>query len=537
MFASIALILLLLLLPIGVLLAEGVTFSPDLWAHLWATALPRMIGNTALLLVGVGAGTLILGVGLAWLVTAYTFPLRGLFDRALLLPLAVPSFVMGFVFMATFDFAGPVQAAWRDLFGRGAWFPPIRSGFGAVLVLTLVLYPYVYLLARAAFREQAAATFDAARVMGYSRARAFFRLVLPMARPSLVAGMTLALMEALTDFATVRFFAFPTLSEGVVRIWEGRMDSAGATELASLLLVVALLLIVLERGLRGRARYDQQGSAGRRLTPVRLTGWRGWLAFAFPAAVLGLAFVLPVGRLIAWTLSEINGHIPGTWETVYGQYIGTTFSLAGAASGITVTLALLIAYAEKTSAQGKTGRIRKRARMLRWGARLATLGYAVPGAVIAAGVLLVVAAVDHTLINAGVVSGLVLTGSIVGLLYAYAVRFMAVGYQSVGASLEKIKPCMAEAAQTMGSGRLRILRRIHLPLVRGGVAAGALLVFVDVLKELPATLMLRPFGMDTLAIWSYMLAAESFWQAAALPALTILAVSLIPVVLLMRVGR
>ncbi|MDZ4767739.1 MAG: iron ABC transporter permease [Chloroflexota bacterium] len=528
-------VLALLLLPIGLLFVEGITFTPDLWARLWATSLPRMIVNTALLLLGVGAGTCVIGVGMAWLVTGYDFPLRGIFDRALLLPLAVPPFVMGFVYMATFDYAGPVQTAWRALLGRDAWFPPIRSGWGAIAVMTLVLYPYVYLLARASFREQAASTFDAARVMGFSRRRAFFQLVLPMARPSLIAGVTLAAMETLTDFATVRFFAFPTLSEGVVRIWEGRMDRAGATELAVLLLVFALLLITLERALRGRARYDQQGSAGRRLTAVVLTGWRGWTAALAPAIVVGLAFVLPVGRLIAWTLNEIDGHIPGTWETIYGAYIGNSFTLAGAAAAITVTLALLIAFTEKN--ERSRNRAGHRARALRWSARLATLGYAMPGAVVAAGVLLVVAPIDHALIAAGVIGGLALTGSIVGLLYAYVVRFMAVGYQSVSASLERIKPSMTEAGQTMGAGQLRIARRIIAPLIRGGTAAGVLLVFVDVLKELPATLLLRPFGMDTLAIWSYMLAAESFWQAAALPALTILAISLIPVAVLMRIGR
>ncbi len=531
---SLALALLVALLaaaPVGLLLGELLTPDVDLWTHLWATTLPKMILNTLLLMTGVGIGTLVIGSGLAWLVTAYQFPARAIFERALLLPLAVPSFVMGFVFMALFDYAGPVQTQWRAWFGREAFFPEIRSGWGAAIVLTLVLYPYVYLLARAAFREQAASTVEAARVMGYSRLGAFFRLVLPMARPSLAAGAILAMMEAMTDFATVRFFSFPTLSEGVVRTWEGRMDRAAATELATLLLVFAAALIVLERLFRGKARYDQSGGQGRRSARIPLLGWRRWLAVGLCLTVLGLAFILPVGQLTLWVIAEINGHIPGTWETVYGQYIANTFSLAFTAALLTVFLSLLLAHGARMN----------KGRFAKWLVRLATLGYALPGAVIAAGVLLTLAPLDHAanqvLAGSGWQPGLLLTGSITGLIYAYVVRFMSVAHNSVDASLVKVKPSMEQAARIMGASSGRILRRIHLPLIANGAAAGVILVFVDVMKELPATLLLRPFGMDTLAIWAYMLASESFWQAAALPSLTILVVGLLPVALLMRIGR
>lgn len=525
-FLLAALVAGLVALPVGSLLGELLNPATEVWIQLWTTTLPRMLVNTLLLMAGVACGTLLLGIGLAWLVTAYQFPLRGLFDKALLLPLAVPTFVMGFVYMATFDYAGPVQTFWRSLFGRGADFPDIRSGWGAALVMTLVLYPYVYLLARAAFREQGASTFEAAQVMGYSRAKTFFKLVLPLARPSIIAGVTLALMESMTDFATVRFFSFPTLSEGIVRTWEGRMDRAAATEVATLMLFLALALILLERTLRRRARYDQTGGRGRRPVPARLAGWQRWAAFGVCAAVLGVAFVLPVGQLVAWTAAEINGHIPGTWETVFGQYIFNSSALAGAAALVTVLASLLVAHGART----------QRSRLSRVVVRLATLGYAMPGAVVAAGVLVTLAPVDHALADAGIHTGMLLTGSVTGLVYAYVVRFMSVAYNSVEASLEKVKPSMEQAARTMGARPARILWRVQFPLVRSGVAAGAILVFVDVMKELPATLLLRPFGMDTLAIWAYMLAAEAFWQAAALPALTILLVGLIPVILLMRVG-
>jgi iron(III) transport system permease protein len=521
----------LVVLPILNLLSTLLNPSFEMWQRLWETILPRMLGNTLLLLGGVGALTLIIGTSMAWLVTAYQFPLRALFERALLLPLAVPSFVMGFVYMATFDFAGPVQTTLRAWFGQDFRPPNIRSGWGAILVMSLVLYPYVYLLARAAFREQAATTYEAARVMGYTRTQTFFRLIVPLARPSLVAGMALAMMEAMTDFATVRFFNFPTVSEGIVRLWEGRMDRAGAIELSLLLLGVALCLILLERTLRGRARYYQSGGASRRPPRVQLRGVAASLAIGVNVALLGAAFILPVGQLIAWSLAYVQNSLGG-WRTVFWQYALNTFGLAALAAVITVCLALLIANGVRLRG-GRTARIV---------ARLATLGYALPGAVVAAGVLLTLAPIDRAINNLAQqmnlsAPGLILTGTIVGLMYAYAVRFMSVAFNSVEASLEKVKPSMEQAARTMGASPLRVLWRIHLPLVSQGMAAAAILVFVDVMKELPTTIMLRPFGMDTLAIWTYMAAAESFWEEASLPALTILAVGLIPVWFLMRIGN
>jgi iron(III) transport system permease protein len=514
-----------LLLPLALLLAELLTPDVELWAELSRTILPPMLANTLLLMLGVGMGTLVVGTGLAWLVVTHEFPGRKLIEHALLLPLAVPAFVMGFTFMSLFDYAGPIQTAWRQMFGRGAFFPDIYTGGSAILVMTLVLYPYVYMLARAAFREQAGTTIEAARALGCTRRSAFFRLALPMARPSLAAGVSLALMEAMTDFATVRFFSFPTISEGVVRLWEGRMDRAAATELASLLLVFALGLLLVERWMRGRARFHQQGGKGRRVARLRLLGWRALVAFLAPATVLFFAFLLPVGQLIVWAIAEINGLIPGTWETVYGQYVGNTALLAGGGALATVGVALLLSHG---------ARIYKSA-LVRGAARLGTLGYALPGSVVAAGVLLTIAPVDHAL---GDVfgTGLILTGSLAGLIYAYVVRFAAVAYSSVDASMCKVKPSMEEAARTLGASPFRILRRIQSPLIANGVLAGAILVFVDIMKELPATLLLRPFGMDTLGVWAYMLAAESFWQAASIPALTIVAVGLLPVILLMRGG-
>lgn len=522
----------LIVLPLAGVVWEILTPTPDIWAHLWGTLLPRMIRNTATLLVGVGLGTLVLGTGLAWLVTAHRFPGRNLFDWALLLPLAIPGYIMGFVFIATFDFVGPVQSLLREYFGRGHWFPSVYTGTNAIIVLTAVTYPYVYLLARAAFREQSATIVEAGRVMGYSRLQTLFKLILPLARPSLVAGVSLAMMEALTDFATVRFFNYPTLSEGIFRIWEGMLNRQAAMELAALLLVFALLVIMFERGLRGQARYYQTSNRGQPMQPVTLRGWRAWIATGICALALLVAFILPTLQLGVWTWSELDGGMTrGNLHVVYGNYVWTTFSLAATAALVTVGLALLMAHRVRLN----------RGRMSQAVVRLATLGYAMPGAVVAVGVLLTLAPTDHALNDfteqwLGFSVGLLLTGSMAGLVYAYVVRFMAVAYQSVEASFDKVTPHMEEAARTLGARPRRVLWRIHVPLVSVGTLAGATLVFVDVIKELPATMLLRPFGMDTLAIWAYMLAQESFWEAAAVPSLTILAVGVIPVAILVRLS-
>jgi iron(III) transport system permease protein len=532
------LIALVIVIPIAGLLLQLLTPNWTLWAELWQTTLPAMLQNTLVLMIGVGVVTGIIGTGAAWLVSAYQFTGRAWFDRLLLLPLAIPTFVMGFVFMATFDYAGPVQTAWRSVFGREAAFPDIYSAWAIILVMSLVLYPYVYLLARAAFCEQTASTFEAAQVMGLTRWQTFRRLVLPLARPSLAAGVVLAMMEALTDYGTVRFFSYPTLSEGVVRIWEGRMDRDAAIQLALLLLLLAFGLMLLERTLRGKAQYYQQGgSKGRRMPRIQLHGWQNWGAFGLCLALLMVAFILPVYQLVLWALNELQQQSVGSgWQQTYFMYIGNSLTLAGGAALLVMLLALLVAHGFRTALlEHRFGR------WLRLLGRFMTLGYALPGAVIAVGVLMFLAPLDYKINDVAKAldvtrPGLILTGTMTGLLYAYVVRFMAVGYNSVESSFDKITPNMEYAARTLGAPPRRVLWHVHLPLISSGAAAGVLLVFVDVLKELPATLLLRPFGMDTLALWAYFLAMESFWQAAALPALTILVVGLIPVLFLMRVG-
>jgi iron(III) transport system permease protein len=516
------------LLPVLVVASALITPTEEVWRHLWDTVLPLMLANTILLLVGVGLGTLVLGTGLAWLVTAYEFPGRSAFEWMLLLPMAIPAYVLGFVYMATFDAAGPVQVFLRAWVGCVEWFPEIRSPGGAILVMTLVLYPYVYMLARAGFRGISASSLEATRVLGYGPVSFFFRIAFPLSRPAIAAGVILALMEAMSDFATVRFFNFPTLADGVVRIWHGMMDLRAAGELAGLLAIFALVAILIERALRGRSRYHEAGGRSPGLSRIQLTGRSKWALTALCSLVVGIAFVIPVGQLLGWAAQEV-AHLPPGAGRVYLELATNSLVLSSLAAIVAVMLALILASGVRLGGG-------KAARGL---AMLATTGYAVPGAVFAVGILLTLTPIDHALNAilegwAGFTPGLLLTGSLIGLTYGYVARFLAVAYHSTEAALEKVRPNVTLAARVLGASQWRVLGRIHLPLAAPGLIAGAALVFVDVMKELPITVMLRPFGYDTLAIWVWQMAAESVWTGAALPALAIVAVGLLPVVLLTR---
>ena len=487
-----------------------------------------MLANTILLLAGVGVGTLVLGAGLAWLVTAYEFPGRSAFEWMLLLPMAVPAYIMGFVYMATFDAAGPVQGLLATWFNGVGWFPEIRSPGGAIMVMTLVLYPYVYMLARAGYRGISASSLEAAQILGYGPARFFFRVAFPLSRPAIAAGVVLALMEAMADFATVRFFNFPTLADGVLRVWHGLMDLRAAGELASLLAILALVAIVIEKSLRGRTRYHESGGKSPGLPRMQLGKGRKWVLTGICALMMGVAFFMPLARLVGWAVLEV-AHLPAGAGRAYLQLAANSLVLSGLAATVAVALGLILAGGVRLGG-GKAARVL---------AMVATTGYAVPGAVFAVGILLTLTPLDHALNRileswAGFTVGLVLTGSLVGLTYGYVARFLAVAYHSTEAGLEKIRPNVTLAARVLGAGPWRVLGQIHLPLAAPGLIAGAALVFVDVMKELPITVMLRPFGYDTLATWVWQMAAESLWTGAALPALAIVAVGLLPVVFLTR---
>jgi iron(III) transport system permease protein len=514
--------------PIVAVLASLARPSVDIWTHLWRTQLVELMVNTLLLLAGVGAGTLVVGAGLAWLVAHHRFPGRRAFEWALILPLAIPAYVIGFTFLGVFEFSGPVQSWLRARVSPHLVLPEMRSYWGLTLMMTLVFYPYVYLLALTAFREQGAATVETARSLGLTRGRAFLRVTLPMARPALAAGVALAMMEALADFGTVTTYGYRTLTEAIYRVWYGMFDRVAAAQLASVLLLFALVLLSLERASRSRARFTQTHRRGPALEPVALQGWRAGAATAACLGVLGLAFLLPVAQLALWVEATRGA---GRGIRAMSALLANTAALAAAAAALACALALVVAYA---------GRLHPSA-AVRLSARFASMGYALPGAVVAVGVLLPLAWLDHTLTPVlerllGRPLGLLLTGSAAGLIAAYVVRFLAVSYQTVDASLAAIPPSLDDAARSLGTGVGGALRRVHLPLIRGGLGTALILVFVETMKEMPATLLLRPFGLDTLAVDIWERTSEAMWQEAALPALLIVAAGLGPVILAIRWG-
>ena len=512
--------------PIVAVVADGLSSAGS-------SSLPRglasMVVTTLLLMVGVALGTLVVGGGLAWLVTVGRFPFRDLFSWMLVLPLAMPAYILGFVFLSTFDEAGPVQRAVRDLLGAGFWLPPVRNLPGAVLVMTLTLFPYVYLMARAAFLEQSPSTYDAARSLGASRARALRLVVLPLARPSLVAGLALVMMEVLTDFATVQYFGVQTVSVGVYKQWKGSYDFEAASQLSVLVLLFAVAVLVAERLLRGRAHYTQKGGRGRGLEPVRLTGAKGWAASLACLLALSVGFLLPVLRLVAWAVGEARRNPGELLDPRFGDYLANSLTVAVVAAVGCVALSLLIGHSLRMS----SGPLPHAA------AHVTTFGYAVPGAVVGIGVLLSFAHLDGLVRRLGVEggTGLLVTGSVVGILYAYLIRFMAPAYQAVDASLTKVSTSMTLSALSLGSSPRRILTRVHLPLARSGVFVAFVLVLVDAIKELPLVLLLRPFGFSTVSVWVYELAKENYWEKAALPALVIVVTAVVPVFLLFRHAR
>lgn len=521
-------IALFLAVPLLAVLTSLATPAGAIWRHLWRTQLLELFLNTLRLLIGVGLGTLVVGTTLAWLVVHYRFPGSRLFEWALMLPLAMPAYVLGFVFLGVFDFTGPVQTLARRLWGQAVRFPELRSFWGVTLMLTLVLYPYVYLLARTAFREQGAAALETARSLGYAPWRAFLTVTVPLARPAVVAGVALAMMEALADFGTVATFGYRTMTEAIYRVWYGMFDRTAATQLASVLLLFALLLLVLERFWRGKARFTAMQRRGPGITPMRLSGWPACLATGLCLAVLSLAFLLPLGQLLLWAYSAWQA---GQFAPDFVALVTNTLWLAGATSCGVCLLAVLFAYASRLAPTPP----------IRLAGEVVSMGYALPGSVIAVGVLLPLAALDHLLLPVlaalfGRPVGLLLTGSAVGLIFAYVVRFLAVSLQTVQASLSKIPASLDDASRSLGVGVSGTLRRVHIPLLRGGLLTALILVFVEVMKEMPATLLLRPFGLNTLAVEVWQRTSEGMWQEAALPALTIVGAGIVPVFAAIRLS-
>lgn len=510
--------------PILVVALSWLTPAGEVWHHLMQTLLGGLLLNTVVLMIGVGLGVFLLGTGLAWLVTLYDFPGRRFFDWALMLPLAIPAYVLAFVAVALLDFSGPVQTGLRALFGGSQWFPPIRSAGGVIGVMVLAFYPYVYMLARAAFLAQGRRMLETGRVLGLSPRAAFLRVALPMARPALAAGVALALMEALADFGAVSVFNYDTFTTAIYKSWLGLFSLPAAAQLASLLLLFVALALMGERRWRGGARYHMALRPGRD-QHYRLAGRRAAAATAVCTLVLLLAFILPVGQLLKWTWSAARVDLD--WR--YPRFFLNTVSLGAAAAGVTTFFALLLAYTYRL----------KPDRWVGGAVRFATLGYALPGSVLAVGIMLSFVWLDKRfaqLMSAvfGVAPGPLLTGTLIALLLAYGVRFMAVAYGPIDSSFERIKPSLWQAARSLGASNREILWRVSIPLLRTGLLSAGLLVFVEVMKEMPATLLLRPFGWDTLATRIFEMTSEGQWERAALPALTLVLASLVPVVMLVR---
>jgi len=518
------------ILSIPVLVVFSFIFHPgsETWNHLVETVLADYVRNSISLMLGVAAGTLSIGIVTAWLVTQYRFPGRDVLVWLALLPLAMPAYIIAYTYTGMLDYAGPVQSMLREAFGWSIgdyWFPRIRSLGGAIVMLSLVLYPYVYLLARSAFLEQSPSLNDAGRLLGAGPARRFFRVSLPMARPAIVAGVSLALMETLADFGTVQYFGVPVFTTGIFRTWFGLGDSAAAAQLSAILMSFVFVLIVLERWSRHRAQYHHVGHRSQPLEPARLYGGRAALATALCVLPPLLGFIVPTLQLTSWAIETAPRMLDGTFL----QLALNSFGLALAAACIAVCIAVLVAYGKRLHETP----------LVRTAARISGMGYAVPGTVIAVGVMIPFAWFDRHLDSwlhetMGISSGLLLSGTLFILLFAYTVRFLAVSLQTVEAGLGKITPHTDDAARSLGYQPREILARIHIPCIRGALLTAILIVFVDVLKELPATLILRPFNFNTLAVRTYELASDERLADASLSAIAIVLVGILPILILSR---
>ena len=513
--------------PILFVFSSIFTDSGDIWQHLINTVLKNYIINSLSLMFLVGIGVCIIGVGTAWLVTMCRFWGSCWLEWGLLLPLAAPAYLLAYAYTNMLDYFGPVQSTLRGIFGWTSvddyWFPNIRSLSGAAVMLLLVLYPYVYLLARVAFLEQSVCTIEASRSLGCNPWRSFFTIALPLARPSIVAGVALAEMETLNDLGTVEYFGINTFTTGIYRTWLGLGERAAAAQLAACLMLFILFLILLERRSRSAAQYYERSSSFKRLTPFELKSWRSLLALLACLIPIVLGFLVPAGYLLQLTFNNLDSVFDGDFVDL-AQH---SFILAGITAIAAMAISLFMAYGQRLEPN----------RIMRMAVRIAAMGYAIPGSVIAVGVLIPVARLDNVIdrwmqATFNISTGLLLSGTIVSLVFAYLVRFLAVAFGSVESSLSKISPSLDDASRSLGYGSTSTLWKVHTPLMAGGLLTSAMLVFVDVMKELPATLVIRPFNFDTLGIRVYQYASDERLAEAAAPALAIVLVGIIPVIFL-----
>lgn len=518
-------------LPVVVVLAHILIPTEGVWQHLVSTVLGRYLGNTFYLALTVGLGTMVIGTGTAWLVVMCRFPGRRVFEWALLLPLAVPTYVIAYAYTDFLQYAGPLQSWLREIFdwGRGDYFfPNIRSLGGAATLITLVLYPYVYLLARASFLEQSVCVLDVGRTLGRGPWNLFATVAVPLARPAIVGGVSLVLMETLNEFGAVQFFGVDTFTTGIYRTWFGLGEQVAAAQLAACLLLFVIMLVLLERWSRGKRKYFHTTNRYQQLPEYRLRGWRAAAALTACALPVLIGFLVPSGLLAQMAITKGDA----LFGTRFFDFAWNSLVLAIVASVIAVGLAVILSYGVRLHDSPLT----------RVTSRIASMGYAIPGSVIAVGILIPFAWLDNTLNTwlhaySGKVVGLIFSGSAFILVYAYVVRFLAVSFNTVEASLGKVTPSMDAASRTLGQTPAGTLKRVHTPIMRGSLIAAGILVFVDVMKELPATIILRPFNFDTLAVRAYSLASDERLAEASTASLAIVAVGIVPVILLSMAMR
>ena len=526
-------IALIVLSPVAALVAIASAGSGDLWPQLLAYVLPQAAWNTAVLILGVGIVVSLIGVSTAWLVSTARFPGRDVFDWALLLPLAIPTYIIAYAYLDILHPLGPIQSALRGLLGitdpRTLHFPDIRSMWGVILLLGFVLYPYVYLAARATFLMQTASALEVARTLGAGRFEIFFRIALPLARPAIVVGVTLALLEALNDIGATEFLGVRTLTVSIYSTWLNRSSLAGAAQISLFMLAIVIGLFLLERWARRHQRFAGSAKRAHPLAPVELKGMSAFAACLVCAIPLLVGFVAPFLYLANQASQKIAA---GGFSTMLLTEVRHTLTFAGIATLATVFLGLIVAYALRIG----------RNKITPVASRVASLGYAIPGTVLAVGLLFPLAAFDNAVDAAfrqwfDISTGLLISGSGAALVLAYTIRFLAISINGLEAGYAKIPQSIDHAARSLGETAMGTMRRVHLPMLRPALGAAAILVFVDCMKELPATLMLRPFGVETLATHIYAEAVRGTYEDGSVAALLIVLAGLVPVILLARVSR
>lgn len=527
-FILTVLIALTTLSPVLFILVSGFDAEREIWVHLRQYVLPELVKNTVVLAAGVVTVTAVLGISLAWLTAFYEFRGRQWMERLLLLPLAIPAYVMAFIYTGLLDFSGPVQTFARThLPGVLPFIPEIRSAWGVVMVISLAIFPYVFLMASSGFRSMGRSMTEAAQSMKAGRVFTLFHVAIPMARPWIFGGLILVLMETLADFGAVSVFNYDTFTTGVYKAWYGFFSINAASQLASILVVVVMAVFAAEFYFQRKQRFFNPGHH-RPAQRIRLGKAGGAMAAAYCGLVFCLAFAVPVGQLAVWALSAFEAEMGAH----YFRLVANTFALGGMGTGVTMVVAVVLAYAGRTVTDVKTGAA----------AKLSLAGYALPGTVLAVGMINVIAWLDDSLVSSlgllGVaVSPGMLKGSLMLLPLCYMIRFLTAGYNPVYGNMTRLTPSMDEAARLMKVSGVGLLAKVHLPLIRRGMITGSILVLVEIIKEMPVTLMLRPFGWDTLAVKIFELTSEGEWERAALPALTLIAVGMIPIVLLTLVRK